>query len=330
MKRMPRSLRNQRGIAFVAGIFVATAVVGVAGLGVGLGHLYTVFSEAQNAADAGALAGVEAMFDGDSVDLGAKAAMALNFLTGGADGQGSGAVADANIISILTGNYDPDTGFQSGVPPENAVEVITTTDVVGYIRGGASSNVSARSVAALLGRESITPSLPVVIGACRLPSDCFDDSCMPLLNGVAASLPQTTFTSLFLAANAVNVRTLLPTGASCPQAYCQPGDAAEGVTINVGDHIGIYKPNSADVKTLRCIKQCLFDAGVTSVEVPVVGCELQNGGTAEVLGFAAFEIESVNPTSPNQGLALQGKVLNPGETGGGGQFFGVGVITLVE
>lgn len=314
-------LRDQRGFALPFGAVAIGAILAFSGLGVGMGQMYTVLSEMQNAADAGALAGAEAMFQGNSPTVEARNVVKSNIYsteTGGAS------LTDSNIVSVTTGNYDPGTGFQSGISPENAIEVITN-ETMPPILAGRNMDITARSVAAIQGPED-GGDAPLVIGDCRVPSDCFDDSCMPLLVGVGRNLAQTGWTGRFNSPIRANVLDLFPDNSNCGPP-CNGGNDGS-VTFSAGDSIQVR--DSDDVALLNCVQRCFVNAGITRIELPVVACESLNsvaGSTTPVLGFATFDIVSVSTTT---GLTLQGRVPDPGAGGGGGNYYGTGVISLVE
>ncbi len=318
-------LRDQRGFALPFGAVSIGAILAFAGLGVGMGQMYTVLSEMQNAADAGALAGAEALFQGDSPTLEARAMVTSNIFSTVAGGS---PLTDANIVSITTGNYAPATGYRAGIGPENAVEVITN-ETMPPILSGQTIAISARSVAAVQGESDIpAPPLPLVIGACRLPEDCYDDSCMPQLSGAGGrNLPQTGWTTY--GGDPSSLSSYVAIFASdCPVSRCAGSNDGTG-SVQVREQIALIS-NSHRFRTelLNCVKHCLWNRGVTRIQVPVVPCESFSAGTGEITGFATFDI--VAEPSADTGLVLQGRVADPGSGGGGGAYFGTGVITLVE
>lgn len=324
---VPRALRNEHGVAFAAFAVVAVATIGLASLGLGTGLLFLVHNEAQNASDAGALAGVEALFFESSVNLEAGNAVKANALTGGVENPGAAFATDANIVSINTGNYSEATGFVSGLPPQNAVEVSVTTDLVPFFRAGVASTVTTRSVAAWSGPATSTPELPLIVGACEFTTPaCTDDSCLPTIQGAGATDPQVRWTSL---SNSASWRNVMRTFPSACQAYSDC-PFAQGATeeLEVGDSINVF--GSEPSQLLKCAKACFTPSGPQLFQVPVVSCEI--GNPATVLGFATFLLDpaTINPEAPNKGMTLAGRVPVPGETGGGAAYFGTAVITLVE
>lgn len=61
-KQMLSNLRNQRGVSAIVVAISIFMLIGFAALAIDLGHLYVVKNELQNAADAGALAGAQALY----------------------------------------------------------------------------------------------------------------------------------------------------------------------------------------------------------------------------------------------------------------------------
>jgi hypothetical protein len=326
---VPRALRNEHGVAFAAFAVVATATIGLASLGLGTGLLFLVHNEAQNAADAGALAGVEALFFSSSVNLEAGNAVKANALTGGIENPGAAFATDANIVSINTGNYDEATGFVSGLPPQNAVEVIVTTDVVPFFRAGAASTVTTRSVAVVCGPDRGPPDIPLIVGACEFTTPfCTEDSCLPTIQGAGATDPQVRWTSLSASASWQNVMRTFPV--EC-QAYAEC-PFAQGATeeLEEGDAVNVRSDLADSSMLLRCARACFTPDGPKQYLLPVVSCEIANPAT--VLGFATFLIDpaTINPEAPNKGMTLVGRVPVPDESGGCAPFFGTGRIVLAE
>ncbi len=337
MKLVPRALRNERGIAVVAAGVFAVATIALASIGLGTGLLFTVHNEAQNAADAGALAGAEALYWGTSVDTEARDAIKDNTLTRGVDNPGAAYASDGNIESVEIGNYDPDTGmgFLPGVPPLNAVRTTVFTDVVPLLHAGQQSRVRTQATAAILGVPAPPPgvngiSLPIVVGACKFTtaSLCTTDNCIPPIIDATTGDAQTAWTSFNLSGSLTNVRKFLPTDS------CAPICGAQGLAspdLEVGDFIGIV--DQIDQKTLRCFRDCLFAPALANgpvlVSVPVVSCELPS--VAEILGWATFMVMGINPDPPNQGINIEIRSPAPAETGGGvSGSYGTYVISLVQ
>lgn len=320
-----RILRDQRGIAFpMAGIAII-AVLAVGSLGTGFGHVFMVNSELQNAADAGALGGVRAMFDGNSATLEAEGVVKDNFVSADA---GSVPLDDDNIVRIVTGNYTAATGFQSGMAPENAVEVVTAATVLPILRA-IDFDVSARSVAAMTGdSEFPPPRLPIAIGDCRAPSECLPDDC-PDLVGVGHNYPQTGWTAISQSAIRANIRELFPPTAECGSPCFGENDGSG--TVADGDTISLL--SQSDPVLLTCVQRCLINPGIDDyriVSLPVVPCESFSGGSGTVSGSVPVYIESVTLSGPNMGIRLR-RLQSPPATGGGGAaYYGDPVISLVE
>jgi Flp pilus assembly protein TadG len=144
---------DQRGAAVVVTALGLVGILGVAGLAVDLGHLYVVKSELQRAADAGALAGAQALF---------SVAQPSTPQCSAALAKGT-EIAQANLVegsiptlaTIQTGywNWSSSTWTQgcSANPFTNAVKVTTGRDNISLIfmgvLGRGPGNLQATAIA---------------------------------------------------------------------------------------------------------------------------------------------------------------------------------------
>lgn len=336
MTRVCRRLSDERGIAFPLAGFGILAVLSFGLVTLEVGQVGVVASEMQNAADAGAIAGAQALLrPARDPQVDATEVIERNLVTSTAGSIGLDAL---NIVSINVGNHTPDDGFVANLPPINAVEVVLTetVDNLGYQppSGPANSTVFSRSVAALV--PTLPPNFPLVVGDCRLPpaGTCFEDSCMPELQQVGGGLPQTAWTGLLdPVSNRNDMLINFAAGPTCG-APCN-GQATDEFTLTLDDDISIWRNPDGTTKVdqilLYCVQRCYVDAGITRVTVPVVPCEL--GATVDVLGAATFDILEVrwNLAEPNPGIRMQARIADPGPgpiVDGG--FFGTGTAALVE
>jgi len=328
MSHLFRHTRNERGVAFpLAGIGIL-AVLGYGIVTLEIGQISIVKSEMQNAADAGAIAGAEALIEERSVDPDVRDTVLANSVSSRTGGHG---LTDDNIVSIQVGNYTSGGGFVANLPPTNAVEVVVSevVDNLGYraADNSTTSTMGARSVAAMV-PAAAPPTLPVVIGDCLLPppGQCFSDSCLPTLTGVTTGpLRQTRWTSLFDSPTRANVLAKFPAMATCG-ANCNAQGLGQ-VEVLPGDDIYL-RGATLDALAISCVQTCYIDAGITSVIVPVISCEMNS--LAKVIGHAHFEILSAYDANGQPELVLRGRIAPPQTVVSVGESWGLYTASLVE
>jgi hypothetical protein len=93
----------------------------------------------------------------------------------------------------------------------------------------------------------------------------------------------------------------------------------------VGDVINLM--NGTSTPLLQKVKGCI-DNDFSEVKLPVVSCDGTSQASA-VMGFAHFELASVQTAGGRRGVTMHG-VMQGNEGPGGGGSYGVGVVTLVE
>lgn len=126
--RLLKCVRNEKGITMVLVALVIVLLVAFVGIGVDIGYMYVAKGQLQNAADAGALAGVGAMYPSNtspplslpSPDWSSAQTSATAFVK--SNKAGAAYLADGDIVSIQAGywnlNQNP-TGMQAqGIIPK--------------------------------------------------------------------------------------------------------------------------------------------------------------------------------------------------------------------
>lgn len=180
MHNQPQSSwRNERGAVAVTAAVCLTVLLALAGLAIDLGHYYVVRQQLKNAADAGALAGVRAIFPYDLKSVTGSLEPQCSFAvdTGTATAQNNKVDSyQARVVSIQTGKWDWQrreiTPCCSSDPASfpNAVTVTTQrTDVPLFfmqILGARPKTLSATSTALLDWVKSLKPhkGLGIAIG----------------------------------------------------------------------------------------------------------------------------------------------------------------------
>lgn len=109
LKQLQSFWRDKRGAVAITAAFCLTALLAAAGLAIDLGHYYVVRQQLKNAADAGALAGVRAIYPYDlkaaSLPLAPQCSFAID--TGTATAQSNHADNySPSVINIQAGKWD--------------------------------------------------------------------------------------------------------------------------------------------------------------------------------------------------------------------------------
>jgi hypothetical protein len=175
--------RKREGAVAVTVVLMFGVILGMMALAIDAGHVYKVRTEAQNAADATALAGA-APINGTEAGITAARAAAVNFAANNRIYSGAAVVAEEDV---LFGRWSPLTGVFTELEDDevtsiNAIRVRTTpADVDNPFAGVFGRNetpVAANAIAAR-GGPPAQCSFPMVVGDCELgignPSDerCF-------------------------------------------------------------------------------------------------------------------------------------------------------------
>jgi hypothetical protein len=323
-------------------------IVGLAAIGVDVGHLAFTANETQNLADVAATAYIQTMADNlenetnDNPTTDTRTAVEANAIGG------NPATLDDNIESLIEGNYDFDGGrFVPNGMPRNAVQamaVVTVDNIFAGVFGAdtLTSTVRRTAVAALGPPRTAENLLPIAVEACHFPTvmegDCEDlpsfDRIPAVDSGAGDSSAVDThdggedscFTSFGTSpASKTTVESYFP------DDQCQlAGSASIGDTIHVikGELGGLAK--TALPKVLEAC--AALDPSITTFTVPIIPCGKCNGGDSqEIVGFAEIKIEEIGPPPGREIQAAS--ICKTEPTSGGpsdGLFGGIVVHALVE
>jgi Putative Tad-like Flp pilus-assembly len=166
-RREPRSA--ERGQVIVLVVVALVVLFAIAGLASDIGMIWRSKLQMQSVADAAAIAGTDALFNGAGISASnaAQAAATQNGFT-----NGSGTTTNSNTVTV-TVNHPPLSGPNAG--NSNAVEVIISQVQPTYLlaaAGFSSMNVAARSVAIEISSKNCMYTLsPSASGALLLNSN---------------------------------------------------------------------------------------------------------------------------------------------------------------
>lgn len=320
MERLRHKLRDEKGIAvpFLASALVA--IMALTAVGVETGRLATVATEVQAAADIAATAAARQLFDDPSEQHGTPRSQAEevlndNFIDGNV-------VSGSYLTKLEIGNYTAEAGFVANLAPLNAVRSqvdYTVDNIMLATLGMPTSQLTKVAIAAFAPATGGKPTIPLAIGECLLNSGCLEDSCQPTVTQVPSPEDNSAWTGFFGSHSTSTINTLFP-------AECD-GDPSQIPVVQVGDFINLIDGQS--VPLLRQV-ECMLDAGLTEVLVPVISCDTQLNQAREVVGFARFEILSVRTSGGNKGIDVRGVVSATDGPGGDAETFGAGAITMVQ
>lgn len=304
---------GQRGIVLpVVGVGLA-AVFAFAGIGLGLARLSLAANEAQNAADAAALAGAAAAVRNHDPFPAAHAILERNAF--------AGARASVALASVVEGFIDADSlTFDAGGNPTNAVMARVRGDVANPFAAllqDPSQEVEKVAYAAFAGLSRAQPTAPIVIGDCLFDQECFADRCMPALKQVPDPADTSGWTGFFNEANASNIRAFVPS----------PCGGGSRVDLRIGDQVAV---TNGQLRAVVDAMECLYNSGRREHLVTVVSCGSFNQ-TRRVLGFATIVISGVQTRGKEKTISLEAlfRADEPGPVTVGGGNFGTGSVTLV-
>ena len=240
LRRRRHTIRNRHGQVIVLVVIALAVLVMVVGLAIDIGYAWRARLKMQAAADAAAIAGTDALFNGAgvSVSSAAQSVATQNGFTSGA-----GTPINSNPVTV-TVNNPPASGPYAG--NSDAVEVIISQAQPTYflaVAGFTSLNVSARAVAAIKSAPVCIYSLnPSASGALNMAANTtVNSNCGVMVNsnnsaaligasgatisapalGVvggisfSGSLPPNTVTGVAPAADPLAVLPAPPVGGSC-------------------------------------------------------------------------------------------------------------------
>lgn len=312
MQRLTTPLKNQRGIALPLVAVCMLAMVGLAAVGIDIGHVTSVANESQNAADIAATAGAIALAKNQDARTKADQTLAMNSV--------NNANAKTSLTTFEVGYMGPDYSFTSNMLPNNAVRAVAGATVQNILLdsiGYPTSVVSREAIATLAGIGSGIPTLPIVVGECHYNQQCYHQSCMPYLGQVPDTSNNSGWTAFFESASNPNINNYFP--APCGGGVQQ--------LINVNSIINL---GNGQVTPLLNSVQCLLNNGIRTFTIPIVECVGTFNQPKKIVGFAKVEVDYVISSGSPKGIWLHGlyEGQKPGPPGGGQ--FGLLAVTLVK
>lgn len=315
-----RVLTNQRGVILPMTGIALIAVLFVAAAGVGFGRLTLASTEGQNAADVAALTGAMAVFNGDNPWADARDALEMNSIDT-SDARGT-------LHSLQVGFYDYDNrdfSVLAGVLTPNAVRAVVQTNVnnsLSAVFGNNTSEVTKVAYASFSGLRGGRPTLPIVIGECHFPDDCYNGACLPYLSQAPSPSDNSAWTAYFDKASKNKVEDYMPRTPNCADG----GGKTEEIWI--GDRINI---SNGQITPLLRVIDCLVDDGMTEFLVPIVNCDGNFNKDRDVVGFATIEVDDVidKGSAHFKGIYLHAIMRADAVGALGGRSFGTGNISLV-
>ena len=308
---------DERGAIIIVFTLVITALLVIGALTIDIGNASQQRRQAQNAADAAALAGAQDLSSGGTS---ATAVQAIKNYT--AKNFGSVSWAGCTDPSLPTGWVQPDAGescisFDLAVPLTTKVRVVVPVRHVGSIFGGvsgrASLDVSAHAVANVASAGSVIAS---PCGFCSLNSAALQNGTVSVTGGAAyvggtlACNPQGTITST-VAVDVVGTN-------SC-------GNVTATTVASIGDPLASL-PASPNTNGLTAMADCSGGVASPGIYNNIGTCTLQPGlyvvtGTLGGTGHTAVLGPSVTIFF-TCGTAAAPRACTPGETDGGSLSFG--------
>jgi hypothetical protein len=326
MKNFTRFLKAREGaVAPVTAICIVLILIAVAVV-VDLGHLYVVRAELQNAADAGANAGAQALFNLSgapelvpvAVVCDQAHARAVQTVTANkADGQPL-AIPDADVqVGIWAAA--PSSGQWQFTPAPcsndiNAVKVVTRKDSQA---NGPVPLIFAR----LLGRDTVDLAAQAIGMLGWVKGVPEGRGVFPLAIGEAYIPPPGGKREITFSANWSDVggwHTFFDPSASASDLKDLVTEKKLNPAINFGDYLSCT--NGVDASVVVELSNHFYkDRGGNWITIlPVISSDANYVQARKVLGFVAFQITAVNgpPDKTVTGYALGGYILPGTESGG--------------
>jgi Flp pilus assembly protein TadG len=326
--RAADSRRRERGATAVVVAVMVTALFGILGLALNVGHLMSVRSELQTAADSAALAaGQQLAVIVDPTtgypDMTKIADVTTQATTYSANNPSDKLALSINAGDVVVGVWDPSTSTftASNVNTQvNAVKVTVSRASAGAATGpvdmvfgsllgwGATRNVQASAVAYVSGPPPISaPTMPIAIVTCgSINALCGTQIFVNIDNSSTNGF----WTDYDLGNGNPNILNIL---------QWVPGDASlfpPGWSANVGDCTVNKVPGVRNVD-LNYIQS--NDIGKL-FEVPVV-CTTCANGDSQIRSFVIVKVLSTTTTGNSKGITVQiscGDVTMSGFTSGSG------------
>jgi hypothetical protein len=330
-RRVPKGRRRQRGAVLAVAGVAMILLVGMAVLGVDVGHLAFTANEVQALADLSATSYVKTLADNQD-DGGSRDPVAeTNVVVQENSVGGTQATVAENIASFEPGNYDTVTRqFTAGATPVNAVKATAVATVPNFFAGifGVPESTVTREATAALTPPGRAPVLPLALGECwwdifQNTGDCEENPQFtlgpdPAENSCWTSLQEGS-------ASTDTIRELA-------RIYCGL-DSGSAAAVGVGDSIQLT--NGKLTPVLRAVQACL-DAGFDEFLVPVISCrEGQDCTQSEpVQGFATIKVTQVVDTGAAASTGIYAASVcstdPPGASTGGTVDTGTTVISMVK
>lgn len=327
--RVHRRGRGERGAALAMTGIAMLLIVGMAVVGVDVGHLAFTANEVQALADLSATSYMKSVALNQD-DGGSRNPVTETESVIGANAVGGGQATLGNIERFEPGAYDVATRtFTPGATPVNAVRATAVATVPNFFAGiyGDFETTVRREAIASLTPPGRAPVLPLAIGECfwdifENTGDCSDQ---PRFSQIPSNDDNSCWTSLLEgSANANTFRNLI-------RAYCRLNGEDPG-TVTLHDVIALNE-GQVTGPALGAIQECL-DAGINEFVVPVIPCNRQCNQTAEVIGFATITVTSVVKSGGQAKMGVNASAVcstdPPGAAGGGTEPTGTTVVSLVQ
>jgi hypothetical protein len=317
---------HQAAVAPITAICIVLLLVAVAVV-VDLGHLYVVRAELQNAADAGASAGAQALVNLSTTTGGpipctivcdqAHARAVQTVMVNKADNQ-TLAIPGGDVQVGIWAAAPGGNGWNFAPAPcsydINAVKVVTRkTD-------GVNGPVSL-IFGALLGREQVDVAAQAVAMLGWVKGVPKGRGVFPLALGEAYVPPPNGMLEVTFSPNwcdAGGWHTFFDPSASASDLKDIVTEKTPNPEINFGDMINVT--NGVDASVVQALKNHFYnDRGGNWITVlPVISSDANYVQTRKVLGFVAFQITEVKgpPDKTVTGYALGGYILPGTESGG--------------
>jgi hypothetical protein len=197
-------------------------------------------------------------------------------------------------------------------------------NLVARIFGSNTTALTRQAIAAYSGNASDRPICPIAVGVCQFQQYQSTDLCssLPSLSQAPSGSDSSGWTSLSAeSASASEAVRYMPAG--CGGGGLTPPVVRVGQTINV--------MNGQANSVLKTFKDC-FDAGLLKeCTIPIIEspCDGSFNQPKTVVGFATFEIKSVQIGGGNKGIAMDGICKSSDPGAGGGQDLGTTSVKMV-
>jgi Flp pilus assembly protein TadG len=310
-----RSRSGERGATAVVVALTVGCLCAFMGLVLNVGHLLAARSELQNASDSAALAAATelaltatAASNGNPTSTATAQAAATTYTT---SHKSDGASIGLDVASdVAFGKWDGANFTVTGdFTQMNAVKVQTAraagaanpaVDIFmsSLLGSSATKDVGASAIAAVGGRCSSCPDLPIALLSCTPGALCNQTFFIDITSG-STDAEWTSFNN----GNAASFLSgLVDASVNNPGGACTVGDPSAG--IKVGDCVDAVPGTKASV--IRTIQTDYNPPSTKSAVVPAI-CPTDTAGCssgAKVQGFMTVTIQSADATSSTKGFTV--------------------------